>query len=85
MEQDKHLFDELIGKKIVIKTHGGTGTKGDMIIGDYKCILLSYDDKFIKIEYEIKKFSEGASVITKSMMLINIAYVITMEEYRESA
>jgi hypothetical protein len=83
MEQDKMLLDELVGKKVVIKTHWGTGTKDDMLLGDYKGILLGHDDKFMKVEYEIKKFVEGTNIISKSTLLINTSQIITIEEYEE--
>jgi hypothetical protein len=83
MESDKQLLNELVGRKIVVKTHGGTGTKEDMLIGDYKCILLEYDDKFIKVEYELRKFIDGKGVIDKLILFINISHIITIEDYQE--
>jgi len=83
MEQNEPLLKDLVGKKVLIKTHGGAGTKITMAAGDYKGILLGYDDKFIKVEYELSKFIEGKNIITKAIMLINFGYIITIEEYLE--
>ncbi|MFI5412818.1 MAG: hypothetical protein ACHQX1_02915 [Candidatus Micrarchaeales archaeon] len=82
MEQDRQTLKELLGKKLLIKSHYGIGTKGDMMLGDYKGILLGYDDNFIKIEYEITRFVEGANVVSKSILLINTNYIITIEEIK---
>ncbi len=83
MDYDKTLLAELVGKKILVKTHYGAGTKGDMAIGDYKGTLLAFDEDFLKVEYEVKKFVDGATVVSQSVLLINLAYVITMEQYQE--
>jgi len=82
MEQNQSLLKELKDKEVIIKTHGGVGTKITMPAGDYKGILLDYDDKFIKLEYEISKFVGGNNIITKAILLINFEYIMTVEEYQ---
>lgn len=84
MEQDKSLLDELVGKKVLIKNQFGIGTKAGMLPGEYKGVLLSYDDKFIKLEYEVRKFVNNNSMLGKSVILVNLVYVITVEEYQET-
>ena len=83
MEHDKALLTELVGKKVLIKTHYGIGTRDDMALGDYKGLLLAFDEDFLKIEYDIKKFIQGKSTLSKSVLLINLGYIITIEEYQE--
>ena len=83
MEQGKFLFGELIGKKLLIKTHYGVGNAVGMLPGDYKGVLLDFDDKFVKLECEVKRFVESSSVTAKTVILINIGYIITLEEYQE--
>ena len=83
MEFDKSLLTELIGKKVVIKTHYGIGTKNDMAVGDYKGILLEFDGNFAKIEYDVKTFVEGSTRTTTSILLINLIYMISVEQYVE--
>ena len=83
MEYDKMLLEELVGKKVLVKTHYGTGTKDDQAPGDYKGQLLAFDGKFLKIEYEVKKFVDGANRLSKSILWVNLGYVITIEQYPE--
>ncbi len=85
MEQDKSFLAELVGKMILVKTHYGTATSVDMKPGDYKGILLGYDGTFIKLEYDFRKFVSGAGVAGKTTVLINIAYIISIEEHPEVA
>ncbi len=82
MEQNDSLIKELVGKKILVKTHGGLGNRSDMVLAQYKGIMISYDDKFIRLEYEVSKFVEGLNALSKSIILVNIAYIITIEEYQ---
>lgn len=81
--ENNNFLNELIGEKVLVKTHFGAGTKDDMVVGDYKGIILAFDGNFIKIEYEVKKFVEGANQLSKSVLLLNIADVITIERYQE--
>ena len=83
MEYDKVLLTELLGKKILIKTHYGAGTKDDQAPGDYKGELLAFDGDFLKIEYEVKRFIDGANRTSKSILWVNRGYVITIEQYEE--
>lgn len=80
MEENKFI-EELVAKSVLIKTHGGTGIQENVLSGEYKGILIGFDGKFIKVEYETKKFVEGASKIFKKLVVINIEYVITVAEY----
>jgi len=83
MEDSKWFISELIGKTVLVKTHGGAGTKDvSLRAGEYKGVLLGFDGTFIKLEYETMKFSEGTSAISKDVILINTAYVVSMDEYR---
>ncbi len=84
MEQNIPFISELIGKTVWITTSGGLGTKDALVVGDYKGTLLGFDGEFIKLEYEIKKFAEGAGSIEKGVLLINVKYIITAEEYKPS-
>lgn len=81
MDESKSLIADLVGKKIVLRTREGAGTRDDMMVGDYKGTLLGFDGKFLKLEYEIKSFIEGKSIIDKRIILINTRYIITAEEY----
>lgn len=83
MEKTGLLLEELLGKSVLVKTQGGVGTKEGMMLGDYKGTLLGYDGKVIKLEYNIIKFTEGASIPTKAIVFINTDYIITIEEYVE--
>jgi hypothetical protein len=78
------LISELVGKMVLVRSRGGVGTKGPMLSGDYKGLLLGADDEFLKLEYEVSKFVEGKNVITKEIVLIDLKYVITVEEYKET-
>ena len=84
MEQETLFIGELVGKTVWIATKGGLGTKEDQMAGDYKGLLLGFDGEFLKLEYETKKFVQGASSVTKGVILINVRYVITAEEYKTS-
>ena len=83
MEYDKKLLTELVGKKILIRTHYGVGTKDDIALGDYKGTLLEFDEDFLKIEYDVKKFVEGSNKVSKSILWVNMGYIITIEQYQE--
>lgn len=83
MEQDKSFIGEMIGKAVWVATSGGIGSK-DASAGNYKGTLLGFDGQFIKLEYELMRFVEGASVHGKSIILINATHIRTIEEYRES-
>jgi hypothetical protein len=83
MEKTGLLLEGLLGKTVLIKTQGGIGTKDGMMLGDYKGTLLEYDGKFIKLEYNIRKFVEGTSALSKATIFINANYIITVEEYEE--
>ncbi len=82
MEQEKSLIDELTGKVVWVTSSGGLGSK-DASAGNYKGTLLGFDGRFFKLEYELRKFVSGAAVPGSGVILINAAYVITIEEYRE--
>jgi small nuclear ribonucleoprotein (snRNP)-like protein len=87
MEENKsptsELLNELVGKKIVVKTHGGSGIKDVLLIeGDYTGTLIGFDHNFIKLEYRIIKFLNGVSTDLKGVILINMEYIITIEEFR---
>jgi hypothetical protein len=84
MEQTSQFIMELIGKTVWIATRGGLGTKADQVAGDYKGTLLGFDGEFLKLEYEIRKFGEGKTNVTKEIILINTRYVITVQEYMSS-
>jgi hypothetical protein len=84
MENDKWFINELTGKMVLIKTHGGFGTKDARLMeGEYRGVLLGFDGGFVKLEYEIRKFSGGTGTMTKDVILINAAYIISVNEYRE--
>jgi len=75
-----------MGSLILVKTRGGTGTKDVTLVGgEYKGTLIDFDGTFIKLEYETKKFWNKDITITKETILINLAYVITLEEYKEKS
>ena len=77
------LLNELVGKKVVVKSHGGSGIKDVVLVeGDYIGTLLAFDGVFLKLEYTIRKFQ---SPDVKDVVLINIAYVITVQEFRQRA
>lgn len=81
MEENKLFINELIGKKVLIKTRGGEGVKDVTITpGGYKGNMLGFDGSLIKLEYNVVKFESGAEVITKSIIFINLAYIITVQE-----
>ncbi len=82
MESGKWFLTELIGKTVMVKTHWGLGTNDiSLASGDYKGVLLGVDGNIIKLEYEIKKFVVGKNLVTKDIILINIAYIVTVNEY----
>ncbi len=81
---DGSLLNELINKKVMVKTHGGVGTNDiSLAIGEYKGIILGFDGHILKLKYEIKKFAQGKNVITTDIIYINLAYIITVNEYVE--
>jgi len=84
MEQNALFISELMGKTVWVTTSGGLGTKDAMVVGDYKGTLLGFDGEFIKLEYEVKKYIEGAGSTDKGIILINTRYIITAEEYKSS-
>ena len=77
------LVNELMGKKVLVKTNGGPGIK-DVLLeeGTYPGILIGSDHNFIKLEYTLQKFVNGAPTDTKETIIINIRYIITIEAYR---
>lgn len=82
MEQSEWFINELVGKTILVKTQGGVGTKdASLMVGEYKGVLLGFDGVFIRLEYETKKYSGGTNAIFKDTVLINVEYVITVEEF----
>jgi hypothetical protein len=83
MENTGILLEELLGKLVLVRTQGGIGTKDGMMPGDYKGTLLAHDGKVIKLEYEVRKFAEGTSTLSKAMIFINLDYIMTVEEYTE--
>lgn len=86
MEQEKSFVGELIGKAVWVTTAataGGTGTR-DASAGKYRGTLIDFDGRFLKVEYDVVKFSGGTSVPGKDVILINASYVVTLEEYKES-
>lgn len=83
MDENRSFIYELVGKKILVKTKGGLGVKDIILVeGTYSGILLGFDGSFLKIEYEVRKFLNGIQTVTKDVILINIAYIITAEEYK---
>ncbi len=83
MEWNNLFINGLIGKKIVVKTHGGEGIKDGMLIsGTYKGTLLGFDGNFLKLEYDVVKFANGAEAVTKETIFINVTFVITAEEFK---
>ncbi len=84
MEVKESLIAGLVSKKILVKTQGGIGTKeykGG--IGEYKGNLLGFDGTFLRLEYEVSRFIAGATKVNNEIILINVAYIISVEEYRE--
>lgn len=77
------LVNELMGKKVVVRTSGGTGIK-DVLLEEatYPGVLVGTDQNFIKLEYTLQKFVNGAPVDTKETILVNIRYIITIELFR---
>lgn len=84
MPQSNILISEMVGKIVIVRTQGGIGTKGSMLSGDYKGVLLGADGDFLKLEYDVIKFVEGKSIVNKEQVMINMQYVITVEEFKES-
>ncbi len=81
MEENKLLISELLGRKVIVKTSGGQGIKDVILVeGNYVGNLLSFDGTFIKLEYTIRKFQTSDA---KDIVFINVAYIITIEEYRQ--
>lgn len=82
MEKDNWLINELIGKTILVKTHGGVGTLDvSLKAGEYKGILLGFDGRFLRLEYNIRKFVNGVGSSNKDIILINTQYVISIDEF----
>jgi hypothetical protein len=83
MDGPESFVNELVGKTVLVKTHMGAGTKDVRLsTGEYKGVLLGFDGKFLKLEYDINKFTEGNNLVTKDLILINAAYIITINEYK---
>ncbi len=77
------LLNELMGKKVLVKTNGGSGIRDQLLEeGTYPGILIGSDQHFIKLEYSVQRFINGNPVDSKETILVNIAYIITVEEYR---
>lgn len=82
MAKNDALLEDMVGKMVLVKTHGGFGTKdASLMAGEYKGLLLGFDGTFLKLEYDVRKFISGANVISKDVLLINVAYVVTVNEY----
>jgi hypothetical protein len=83
MENNMSFIGDMTGKTVLVKTHGGVGLKeAGLMAGEYKGVLLGFDGTFIKLEYDVKKFLNGNAISSKDIMLINAAYIITLNEYR---
>ena len=81
MADNKPIIEELLGKKIVVKTRGGTGIKDVALVeGEYVGKMLAFDGTFVKLEYTIRQFQLED---TKDVVLINTAYIITVQEFRQ--
>ncbi len=77
MEISKFL-NELIGKNVNIIVKDGPGNVPDsMVRGQYKGVLLEYDGRFAKLEYDVSTFSNGKGYSHKEDVLINADYIIT--------
>ena len=77
------LLNELMGKKVVVKTNGGSGIRDQLLeAGSYPGVLIGSDNNFIKLEYTLQKFVGGSPTDVQQTILINIAYIITVEEYK---
>jgi len=82
MESEIQFLAELIGKTVLVKTHGGAGTKdASLSAGDYRGVLLGFDGKFIKLECDTKRFTGGKGSMAKETIYINSAYTISVGEY----
>lgn len=85
MEESKQFINELLGKTVSIQAYGGSGIKEEFkgtVGGNYKGTLLGFDGNFIKLEYDVSKFINGKSEIVKRIMIINLAHIITVEEFQ---
>jgi hypothetical protein len=82
MDPEKSFLGEMVGKVVWVTTAGGLGTK-DAFAGNYKGTLLGFDGQFLKLEHELKRFVNGATIVDKAIIVINASYVRTVEEYRE--
>lgn len=83
MEDNKSLIKEFVGKIVLVKTHWGLGTQdASLKAGEYKGLLLGFDGQFLKIQYEVRTFLNGANVLTTDILLINTAYILSVGEYR---
>lgn len=83
MESNKWFINDLVGKTILVRTHGGLGTKdARLILGDYRGVLLGFDGGFLKLEYEVRQFTEGKNATTREVILINAAYIVSINEYK---
>ena len=81
-ENGKSFINDLVGSTVLVKTHGGIGTKDVTLAGgEYKGILIGVDDNVIKLEYETRKFLNGNVTVGKESILINLAYIISIEKY----
>lgn len=85
MEENKPFIDELIGKIIIVQTKVGSPVK-DVVLteGSYKGKLLGFDGSFIKLEYDVTKFVNGKQEITKEVVFIDVAYILTIEEFKDT-
>lgn len=83
---NSELLESLVGKIVLVKTHWGLGTKdASLLAGDYKGVLLGFDESFIQVEYEINKYENGTNVISKDIILINMSCILTIGEFREKS
>ncbi len=82
MENENQFLTDLTGKTVLVKTHGGAGTKdASLSAGDYRGVLLGFDGKFIKLECDTKRFAGGKGSMAKETIYINSAYTISVGEY----
>lgn len=85
MEANTWFINEMIGKTILVKTQGGSGTKdASLMVGEYKGVLLGFDGIFLRLEYATRKYSGGTNAVFKDVVLINVTYIISVEETKSS-
>lgn len=81
MANSKGFMDDLTGKRVLIKTQGGAGTKdARLAAGEYQGVLLGFDGDFIELQYETKRFTAGTGTTTKEIIFINVAFIISVNE-----